>query len=74
MCLVEDYEVKHFRPMSRRSVVTANEFQDSICRFSELFNALLHFFGGASPVGLWIDSKCAIPTPNPGTTGTTTTA
>lgn len=69
---MEDYQVKHIKSMSRRGVVAANEYQDLICRLAELFNALLGFFGGASPVGLWIDSKCAIPTPNPGT-GTTTT-
>ena len=40
----------------------------------DLFSSLLHFFGGSSPVGLWVNSKCAIPTANPGTgTGTDTT-
>jgi hypothetical protein len=65
--------VRHIRPIGRRDVVAANEFQDFVCRFSALFNALLGFFGGSSPVGLWIDSKCAIPTANT-TGGTTTTA
>jgi len=70
---VEDHVVKHVRPMGRQNVVAADEFQDMICRFAELFNALLGFFGGSAPVALWISSKCAIPTANTGgTTGTTT--
>lgn len=56
-------------------MVVADQTQEFICRTMEMINALLQFFGGASPVGLWIESKCAIPTPNPsGGTGTTTTA
>jgi hypothetical protein len=67
--------VKHVRPICRCNVVAADQTQEFICRTMEMLNALLQFFGGASPVGLWIESKCAIPTPNPsGGTGTTTTA
>jgi len=58
--------------MCRQKVVAANDYQDAICRFADLFNALLGFFGGSAPVALWISSKCAIPTANTGgTTGTT---
>jgi hypothetical protein len=58
--------------MCRQKVVTANEFQEVICRFADLFNALLGFFGGNAPVTLWISSKCAIPTSNTGGSTTTT--
>ncbi len=66
--------VKHIRSMCRQNVVTANDYQDFICRFAELFNTLLHFFGGSAPVTLWISSKCAIPTSNTGGTTTSTGA
>ncbi len=69
VCPAEVYVVKHVRPMCRQKVVAANDYQDFICRFAELFSALLGFFGGSAPVALWINSKCAIPTPN--STGTT---
>jgi hypothetical protein len=60
--------------MGQQKVVAASDYQDFICRFADLFNTLLHFFGGTAPVTLWISSKCAIPTPNTGGTTTGTTA
>lgn len=62
--------MKHVKPMCRRGVTAANEYQEFVCRTFEIFNALLEFFGGSSPLGQYVESKCAIPTPN--TTTTTT--
>lgn len=56
--------MKHITPVTKSKVARAGQWEDFICVFAQVFNGLLTFFGGASPLMMFIDDKCYIPTPN----------
>lgn len=60
--------MKHISKLSQPSLNKAGEWEDFICVVVQTANTILGFFGGSSPFLLFIDSKCAIPTPNDSTT------
>lgn len=51
-------------------VPKATALEDTICAVSAVLSSLLGFFGGSSPLLLFVEDKCAIPTPGTGTGGT----
>ena len=55
--------MKHFRTVSRNAPARANEFQDAICAIAGVVAAVLGALGGASPIVVLIDDKCAFPEP-----------
>ncbi len=62
----EDDKVKHVKAISMRGSAKATATEDFICAMTAILNSLLGFFGGSSPLLLFIEDKCAIPTPNTG--------
>lgn len=48
--------MKHIKPVNRTSRATA--FEDTVCQIVYVFNAVLGFFGGSSPVGQFVQAKC----------------
>ncbi|HOJ68529.1 MAG TPA: hypothetical protein PK379_02550 [Candidatus Hydrogenedentes bacterium] len=48
--------MKHVRLINRTSRATA--FEDTVCQIVYIFNAVLGFFGGASPLGQFLQAKC----------------
>ena len=49
--------------------VPSAEWQEFVCAFAVAINSLLSFFGGASPLTLYVEDKCDIPQPNDGGEG-----
>ena len=63
--------MRHVAAVTRRmQVPKATALEDTICAVSAVVSALLGFFGGSSPLLLFVEDKCAIPTPGTGTGGT----
>ncbi len=58
------FTVKHISTLTKCPVAKAGMWEDLICLFAQSFNAMLSFFGGASPLLLFVEDKCDIPTPN----------
>jgi len=59
--------VRHVTAVTRRrNVAKATALEDTICAVSAVISALLGFFGGSSPLLLFVEDKCAIPTPGTG--------
>lgn len=56
--------MKHITRVTASPVAKAGQWEDFICVFAQTFNDILEFFGGASPLMLYIGRKCEIPTPN----------
>jgi len=48
--------MKHMKPVNRTARATA--FEDTVCRIVYIFNAVLGFFGGSSPLGQFLQAKC----------------
>ncbi|HNY85186.1 MAG TPA: hypothetical protein P5141_05960 [Candidatus Hydrogenedentes bacterium] len=60
--------MRHVAMLTRtRAVPKATALEDTICAVSAVLSALLGFFGGSSPVLLFVEDKCAIPTPGTNT-------
>lgn len=57
--------MKHLARMTVTTPKPAAEWQEILCSVAVAFNAIMGFFGGASPLGLYIEDKCNIPQPNP---------
>lgn len=56
--------MKHISKVSQLPVARAGEWEDLVCVIATIFNSVLGFFGGSSPIMSYIGSKCEIPTPN----------
>jgi hypothetical protein len=57
--------VKHIKSVSVSPVAQAAKWQEFVCILAQTFNAVLGFFGGASPLVMFLEDKCDLPTPNP---------
>lgn len=57
--------MKHITVVTKPPVTRAAKWQEFVCIAAQTFNAILGFFGGASPLMLFIEDKCDLPTPNP---------
>lgn len=61
--------MKHLARISVGTPKRAEQWQEIICSVAVAFNAIMGFFGGESPLGLYIEDKCDIPVPNDTTGG-----
>ncbi len=48
--------MKHVRPVNVAKRATA--FEDTVCQIVYIFNAVLGFLGGSSPLGQFLQAKC----------------
>lgn len=55
--------MKHFRQLTQQRPARADQVQDTICAIANVLAAILGAFGGASPIVVLIDDKCAFPAP-----------
>lgn len=56
--------MKHMTKVTQSPVAKAGGWQDNVCIIAQTLNAILGFFGGSSPILMYVDDKCAIPAPN----------
>jgi len=56
--------LKHVAHITRNAPAKSADWQEFVCAFTVALNALLSFFGGSSPLALYIEDKCDIPQPN----------
>lgn len=57
--------MKHIRLLGQSRPTRAAAWQDIVCEIASVINAVVAAFGGASPIAIYVDEKCAIPDPNP---------
>jgi len=48
--------MKHIKSMNW--TVRATAFENTVCQIVYIFNAVLGFFGGSSPLGQFLQAKC----------------
>ena len=56
--------MKHFAQITRSAPAKPAAWQEFVCAFAVALNSLMSFFGGSSPITLYVEDKCDIPVPN----------